>query len=147
MDISFTFTTGFMGDPSDAEVSGVAYEILPTPVDEAWGIVLAPFRFWPVPYVIHLSKQRVGWRPGCNVAVVEFGFDRPVSAWTVRANSRSHVDGTEVEEWQVRVPGAESATAGTASIYDDDLLQGVNQVAIYGRGLDGTWTPPVGMAA
>lgn len=146
MDISFTFTTGFMGDP-DA-VSGAGYEILPIPVDEAWGIVIAPFRFWPVPYVVHLSKQKIGYRPGCNVAVVDFAFDRPVTGWIVRANSRSHLDGTEIEEWHVRVPGAlGSATAGTATIYDDDLLQGANEVAIYGRGLDGTWTPPVGVAA
>jgi hypothetical protein len=180
MDISFTFTTGFMGDPADAGLSGTAYEILPTPVDEAIAYVLAPFRFWPVPHVVHLSKRKIGYRPGCNVAVVDFEFDRPVTAWMVRANSRSHLDGTEVQEWHVRVPGfgqqpfgdapfggtyiigfgempfgsgpfggaiSMSAVAGTATIYDDDLLQGENEVAIYGRGLDGTWTPPVGVAA
>ena len=180
MDISFTFTTGFYGDPQ-GEAARTSYDIVPMPGDQAWGVILQPFRFWPVPRVIYLSKPKIGYRPGCDTAVVEFEFDRPVQAWVVRANSHSHLDGTEVEQWHVRIGAGfglhpfgrapfggtygagfgelpfgsapfglaafETANGGTAIIENEDLLQGENQVAIYGQGLDGTWTPPVGVAA
>ena len=160
MDISFTFTTGFIGDPAGT-VTRTTYEVLPPPVDEAWAMVLAPFRFWPVPTVTGLTRRKIGYLPGCDTAVVTFRFDRPVTAWAIRVNSRSHLDGTEVEQWGVRGAGFgvqpfgtsyfgwadPTVNGGAAVISDDDLLQGENRVAIYGRGLDGTWTPPVGVAA
>jgi hypothetical protein len=94
--------------------------------------------------------------------VVEFTFDRPVIEWAVRVNSWSHLDGTEAAQtvipargfgqtpfgtWPFGMGDQPTVAAGTVTITDEELLQGENVVAIYGRGLDGEWTPPVRVPA
>lgn len=156
MSTEHSFREGFYNEIEGPE--GTAFEIVPVPQDAAHALVVPGWRPWPYPIITYLSTHKVGNRPGCNTAVVEFIFDRPVTAWVVRVNSWSHEDGRETGQWASRDPGfgyqpfgaapfggmsVVTRDGGRVEITDAELLQGENQVAIYGRGTNGMWTPPV----
>lgn len=123
-----------------------------------------PTRFWPTATIIEVTKTKIGSTPGCNVTRVTFEFDQPVDAWAVRINSRSHLDGVLAGQWASIAGGVgfgrqpfgaapfgratqPNITVDEVTITDDGLLHGANSVTVYGRSLDGTWTPPVSQAA
>ena len=72
-------------------------------------------------------------RGGADLKVA--AFDQPVTAFEVRVNSTSHLDGEPADSWE----GA-PATEGIAEVPASALREGPNLVSIYGRSLRGIWT-------
>ena len=106
------------------------------PDDWSYARIGTDYRIVPRIRVLEVSRAKVSLRPGYDLAEVRFFFDLPVTAWSVRVNSTSHLDGDLVQYWESYPPTQYGIAAVPAAL----LRRGANTVTIYGRSLDGVWT-------
>lgn len=115
----------------------VGSAVINPPTDEATAFVTFGA---PDPTIAFLSGDKVGWAIGADRVTMAFTFDKQVFAWEVRANSTGPHDGNRIASWASE-PGLETVDHGEVEILAADLLQGDNQIVVYGFTHSGGWTP------
>lgn len=115
----------------------------------------------PLVNIKNISTTKISDEAGKDKALVTFTFDQPVQAFTVNVLGTAWETGTVAESEYKNVSNIQTLTINelsaysvqeirqidanvdiTAEIDHTELYQeGDNRVNIYGKGLDGSWTP------
>lgn len=93
----------------------------------------------PTVTIVSIDRIAISDEVGANKANVTFKFDKDITEYTVRVGGNSYSTGINA---QSAVGDVVANTEIVAEVDYTEMLQlGENRVNIYGKGVDGQWTP------
>lgn len=104
--------------------------------DWAYARVAIDYLLVPRITILSVTHDKVSLVPGHDTTTIEFYFDLPAIAWTVRLDAESHVGGTEIGGWRSYPPTQYGALTIPAAL----LRRGTNTLTVYAQSLEGVWT-------
>lgn len=103
--------------------------------------------YYPVVTIQSISTNRISNNSGANITTVVFSFDEDILEYSVDVNGNSFASGVLADQGYGVVDLAvitciPAGTTITAYVDSTEMYsEGINRVNIYGKGLDGVWTP------
>lgn len=102
------------------------------------GLTVTTPNAYPVVSYLSTSKTKISDEVGINQSIITVQFDKDVTEYVAILNGTDYSTGVIVHQG-----GAVSANTDAQVIIDWNELssEGTNRINIYGKGLDGQWTP------